>query len=131
MSLFLLQHVKAQSNTDRVMDELTETIHKTADYDNKKIAGILQIQNQLKETDPRSIERSFELTKSIYEEYKVFNYDPAYRYTTKLLNLSSHVGDEDHIASAKMNNAFTNEPLVTLDTQISLGHYSYMVLKSL
>ena len=106
LSLFLFHDIRAQSNTDLIMDELTETIHKTADYDNKKIAGIHQIQNQLKETDPRSIERSFELTKSIYEEYKVFNYDSAYRYATKLLNLSSHVGDEDHIASAKMKIIF-------------------------
>lgn len=104
--IFFYHGSRAQSNVDHIMDELTTTIGKAAEYDQKKINDIRSLQQSLSATDPRSVEKSFEITERIYEEYKIFNYDSAYRYAKKLQDLSHHIQDSNHYASAKLKLIF-------------------------
>ena len=106
ISLFFCQYLYAQADQDAIIDELTATIHQSAGYDRKKIAAIRLLEQTLNATAASAIEKRFDLTKAIYEEFKIFNYDSAYRYSIKLLDLSRQMGDPDHVASAKMKVVF-------------------------
>ena len=96
----------AQHAQDNIVDELTATIHRTAEYDKQKVESILRLQHQLSGTDQNNIVKRFDITEKIYEQYKIFNYDSAYSYSQKLMHLSHQMDDPQHIASARMKTTF-------------------------
>lgn len=106
ITLFISEGAFAQHAQDSVMDAMTEAIRKAADYDKKKVATIQQMERTLEKTSPAFMEKRFDLTEKIYEEYKVFNYDSAYRYSRTLLETGQQMGDGQHVASAKMKMIF-------------------------
>jgi hypothetical protein len=127
--LFVSEGAFAQQAQDSIMDAMTEAIHKTADYDKKKMAVIQQMERTLGKTSSAFAEKRFDLTEKIYEEYKIFNYDSAYRYSRSLLEIAQQMGDQQHVASAKMKMIFillsaglykeTSDSLSTLDVSSS------------
>ncbi len=97
----------AQSgDQDTLLTNLTNSIHRTAEFDQEKVEGIHRLQKSLQSTNVNDLQNNFRLTEMIFEEYKVFNYDSAYTYSRKLLNIARQLGDSDHLATAQMKTIF-------------------------
>ncbi|MFL9484811.1 DUF6377 domain-containing protein [Chitinophagaceae bacterium LWZ2-11] len=103
---FICLTAGSQVNTDSLLNALTKTINRTGEYDAQKLQTITALKLQLSQTNPAKADEGFELTRKIYEEYKVFNYDSAYIYAVKLQAISRHMPGAEYAAAAKMKLCF-------------------------
>lgn len=110
----------AKSDPDSLLRQLNVTIENRATYLIKKLARIETLKRSLNQTDNANLFTSY-LT--IYDEYKSFIYDSAFRYARKLQHIAYKGNDPNQIASGKIKMGFVlvssglfNEALDTLRT---------------
>src|ERR1700759_4083915 len=103
--LILLFGGKAFANNDSLLKELNENIRLSADYDASKTREIDNLKNSLplKGMSPAAL---FARQLSIYEAYKVFNYDSAYAYAKSLVRIAGDLHEPGHLAAAQLKLRF-------------------------
>lgn len=92
-----------QGNNQHLLDELNGAIGNSARYDQVKQANITAIKHSL---DHRTALGSFEGYRKLYEEFKVYNYDSAYSYTQKMLDIASRTNNDSLLNYAKLTQSF-------------------------
>ncbi|RFM27065.1 tetratricopeptide repeat protein [Deminuibacter soli] len=96
----------AYANTnDSLLTRLAATIHAAPQYDAARVKEIQQLTQAL-QSDHVTDTTIFSSYEKIYEAYKVFNYDSAYTYARRLIQLSRHIGGNNYTAAAKLKLSF-------------------------
>lgn len=114
----LILSANAQTGTTDLLEELDQAIGQREKFVQEKQDRI----ERLKVTDPgRSLSEEFAVTSQIFDEYKSFIYDSAFRYALKLQSLASRLGNPVYVDNSKINLGFIlvsaglfNETLDTL-----------------
>ena len=96
----------ASSKTDSLLIVLKKELVKKKVYDDQKEARIKKFRNLLSKTPQTDHVKLYELCSSLYEEYKVYQFDSAYVYTNKLLDLSHQLKDQSKEYDSKMKLGF-------------------------
>ena len=105
--LFLLGYsAHASSKTDSLLMVLKKELVKKKVYDDQKEARIEKLRNLLLNTPQTNYVKLYELCSNLYEEYKVYQFDSAYVYTNKLLDLSHQLKDQSKEYDSKMKLGF-------------------------
>lgn len=77
----------AFDKTDSLLTVLKTELSRKKIYDNQKELRIKRLKQQLQATPKNDFNRQYNLCGKLYEEYKVYQYDSAYVYSQKLLNI--------------------------------------------
>lgn len=107
--LFLLglcNGAQAQPNIERLLGGLNEAIRQSATYDDAKIKGIQQLQQQLAAIPENDLPAKFSLYLHLYEAYKIFRYDSAYNYVRHLQRTAYRLEDPVRIGQAGIKLSF-------------------------
>jgi tetratricopeptide (TPR) repeat protein len=104
--LLMAATVKGQAGTDSLLNELTGAIEKAPAYDAEKLKKIGQLQARLYTGSARDPKSLFLLYKDLYDQYRIFHYDSAYRYAGKMQDIAYRVGDRQMITEARLNLCF-------------------------
>ena len=93
------------SSTDSLLIELNQALAQRPVYDGQRWQriGLLTAEFATPEADDAA---KFALGLRIYEEYKAFQYDSAFAYCQKLLQLAEHLHSPDKLASAQLKLSF-------------------------
>lgn len=110
----------AQNVNDSLLRQLNTEIARKSVYEaakNERIAALKKSASGLKGR------RKFDVLTEIYEEYRSFIYDSAFRYAAELQHVAEDLGDPYLVRQASLKTAFVlvsaglfNETLVTLQT---------------
>lgn len=103
---FLGYSATASSKTDSLLTVLKKELVKKRVYDDQKEARIEKLRNLLSNTPQTNYIKLYELCSNLYEEYKVYQFDSAYVYTNKLLDLSHRLKDQSKEYDSKMKLGF-------------------------
>ncbi|MGZ3871336.1 MAG: DUF6377 domain-containing protein [Mucilaginibacter sp.] len=88
LSLFLGSNVYSSVKADSILNVLKKELARKNIYDDQKIARIKKLKETLHSTSKTDYNLQYNLCSKLYEEYKVYQFDSAYVYTQKLLNIS-------------------------------------------
>jgi cell division protein FtsB len=102
----LLCCFKCFATNDSLMNSLLSNMKQAKLYDAEKIKIIKSLETEVSKTGTKNYKSLLSTYDRIYEEYKIFNYDSAYRYATRLLNVSEQLNDSLHITDAKLKISF-------------------------
>lgn len=107
ISLFLLTTglPDALATSDSLLAQLSATIHSTADFDSARTQEINRFKQSLA-APGQSLPAVFSAQEKIYEGYRIFTYDSAYRYAHYLLHTARDMQDPHYIAAAKLKISF-------------------------
>ena len=95
----------AFANTDPLLTELSNTLPLSAAYDSARIKEINQLKESLVLTG-KDLPVIFGRYEKIYEAYKLFNYDSAYSYAIRLVQVADDMQDAPHQVAAQMDLSF-------------------------
>ncbi|MDQ2720427.1 MAG: DUF6377 domain-containing protein [Bacteroidota bacterium] len=87
----------SQRNSSQLIQDLNEAIRKSYAYDADKLKTIQQLKKALQKEHTTL---SFEGYLQLYNEYYLFNYDSAYAYAKKMLDVALQSGNKQQIAYA-------------------------------
>jgi hypothetical protein len=93
-------------HTDSLLNELTAVLEKAKDYDAAKQKSISQLESRLANNSGTDTHALFPLYRDLYNEYRIFQYDSAYRYAGKMQDLAYQAGDKQLITEARLNLCF-------------------------
>lgn len=110
----------AQNVNDSLLRQLNQEIAKQSEYVTAKNARIAALKSSVTALNGR---KKFNVLSEIYEEYRSFIYDSAFRYAWELQRLANELDDPNLARAAGLKTAFVlvsaglfNETLVTLQT---------------
>lgn len=83
--------------------ELDKAIEQSSHFDQLKEEKIVHLRKSLKTASGLIL---FDKYEKLYEEYKVFNYDSAYIYVQKQLNLAGQLGNEELLNCSRIRLGF-------------------------
>ena len=79
--------------TDSLLNVLKTELANKKTYDDQKEARITGLKTKLAATSKKDYLSQYNINVKLYEEYKVYQFDSAYVYTQKLLNISLITND--------------------------------------
>lgn len=84
------------------MEKLKEEIDKSSQYDQQKLQKIDSLKYVLKEvsSDSVNLEKRYTLNRRLFEEYRVFKRDSAFKYGLLTKSLAEKLSDKEQVASA-------------------------------
>jgi hypothetical protein len=85
---FVSNCVYAGIDTNQLFDELKRELGKKGSYDHQKEVRIQRLKSDLNNTQVNNLASQFNISNSLYDEYKSYQYDSAYVYATRLQQLS-------------------------------------------
>ncbi len=92
-----------QATSDSSLSELNNTIEKSPEYDAEKLKAIKQLKASFeKENNPDK----FSQFSKLYEAYRIFNYDSAYTYASRMQSFALAANDSFKIAWSKIKLSF-------------------------
>jgi len=94
------------SRVDSIMAVLKNELAHRKDYDDKKERRIKTLKQRLAAVPANNYERQYDLCEQLYEEYKVYQFDSAYVYTQKLLNIGILTKDVAKVNNTKIKLGF-------------------------
>jgi hypothetical protein len=94
------------ANTDSLLNQLTRAIEKVPEYDAQKSKRIDQLRVSLYPESTNDPVKLFSLYERLYEEYRIYHYDSAYRYAGKLQEMAYRLGDRHLITEARLQLCF-------------------------
>jgi|WetSurSiteA1Bulk_404760.scaffolds.fasta_scaffold01344_4 tetratricopeptide (TPR) repeat protein len=104
---FAVGFSNAQSwNIDSVMQELDKAILSRSAVDKAKTQKIENIKIMLHQLRPDEVQARYRLAESLYDEYKSFTYDSAFKYAVYMDNLARELRDDQRISSVKIKMGF-------------------------
>ena len=96
----------ASPKTDSLLAVLKKEMANEKSYDQQKEARIQKLKDVLAATPQINYSKVYSLCSSLYEEYKVYQFDSAYVYTNKLLDLSHRLKDQSKEYDSKIKLGF-------------------------
>jgi hypothetical protein len=105
--LLLVGGVTAQSNRALQLQKLSNAIQKAGRYDAGKQRRIDSIKKLLGNVRPDDLSAQFGLYKSLYEEYRLFQFDSSYHYARKLREAALQLNDPARLAYARIKLGFS------------------------
>lgn len=93
------------AGNDSLLAVLSKTIASSAGYDKTKLSEIEHLK-QPAAIHGQATATVFNNYQQIYNAYKTFNYDSAYTYATKLVNVAYAMQDAHNIAAARLDLSF-------------------------
>ncbi len=106
MIVFVTITRNGYASTDSLLSQLTRAIEKAPDYDVQKRKRIEQLQVSLYPESSKNPADLFSLYEKLYDEYRIFHYDSAYRYAGKLQEIAYRLGDSHLITEARLRLCF-------------------------
>ena len=94
------------ANNDSLMVDLTKTIQDVPKYDKQKTDKITELKRALNNISNANATILFEKNAGIYEEYKSFICDSAYRYAITLLDIAHKSHDKSLLVNAQLKMSF-------------------------
>lgn len=79
--------------TDSILNVLKNELARKKVYDDQKTGRIKKLKENLQAASASNYNLQYNLCSKLYEEYKVYQFDSAYVYTQKLLNISKTTKD--------------------------------------
>jgi hypothetical protein len=131
----------ASTKTDSLFDQLNRELSNKASYDHSKDLGINRLKNSLKATSPQNLKAQFNICAKLYDQYKSYQYDSAYVYAIKMLDISHVLKDKSKndyskikigfilLSSGMFKETFDNLRGINvkpLDDSIKIEYYSIM-----
>lgn len=111
-------HVTGQNKADNLLQELDRAITQRDHFDRLKREHIDQLKRSINEMP---LADEFDVATQVFDEYKSFIYDSAFRYAMRLQSLATRLNDPARIYRSKINLGFVlvsagffNETLDTL-----------------
>jgi tetratricopeptide (TPR) repeat protein len=96
----------SESKRDSLLNQLhAELLHKKA-YDDEKEIRIKRLKTKLGALAAGDLNAQYNICSALYEEYKVYQFDSAYVYTQKLLNISKAIHDVSRLNKSKIKVSF-------------------------
>jgi hypothetical protein len=86
------------------LDTLKAELNKKAQYDREKEAGILKLKRTLAHTP--DVNKQFNLSVKLYDEYKSYQFDSAYVFALKLQDQSRQLKDRSKEYFSRIKMAF-------------------------
>jgi hypothetical protein len=83
----------SSGKTDSLLTVLKTELSRKKIYDDQKELRIKQLRGRLGATSKTDYKTQYQLCTKLYEEYEVYQFDSAYVYTQKLLNISRVIND--------------------------------------
>src|SRR3978361_89853 len=77
----------ASTKTDSLLAQLKTELSRKKVYDDQKELRLKKLKEQLEATSKTNYNAQYNICGRLYEEYKVYQFDSAYVYTQKLLNI--------------------------------------------
>jgi len=104
--LFITFTTRAQQPTDSLLGALTKAIAKAPDYDSAKARRIARLRNALSSISSSDDLALFTAYEQLYNEYRIFIYDSAYRYAEKLQGIAYQIGNPHLITESRLQLCF-------------------------
>jgi hypothetical protein len=107
--LFIVLFVRpafSSNKTDSLMAVLKVELTKKSNYDRQKELRIRQLKQQLASLAPTDFNGQYKACDKLYEEYKVYQFDSAYVFTKKLIDISKKTNDVVHLNESRVKVAF-------------------------
>jgi hypothetical protein len=98
--------VECAPANDSLFMKLRKTIAASADYDAGKIDGISALKSSLQSSSKNDLQMQYQIIRSLYQEYKTFNYDSAFLYVRKLQDLSYKLQRPSLVEDSKIKLSF-------------------------
>lgn len=92
--------------SDSLFKKLKKTIESSPIYDAEKIAEINGLKSSLQSLPKNDLQMQYQIIRSLYEEYKTFNYDSAFLYARKLQQISYQMQHPALIEDSKVKLSF-------------------------
>jgi hypothetical protein len=91
---------------DSLFKELRKTIELSAKYDAEKITRINGLKSSLQSLPKNDLQKQYQIIRTLYAEYKIFNYDSAFLYARKLQQVSYRMQLPSLIEDSKVKLSF-------------------------
>ena len=104
--LFLFHSAFSKNGHDSLFFKLNNEIEKKKDYDDGKLSRIEKLQQDLNNATNPDLNFRYNTYLSLYEEYKSFNYDKAFRFAQKLQQTAYLLKDPVKIAFSRTTFGF-------------------------
>lgn len=92
--------------TDSLIAVLKTELAKKKQYDDQKEQRIANLKAELATINKTDYKSLYNICDKLYEEYNVYQYDSAYVYTRKLINISQRTNDNVKLNESKLKVAF-------------------------
>src|ERR1700722_8463225 len=96
----------SSGRTDSLLNVLKTELSRKKIYDDQKEIRIKKLKSALSHISTNAFESQFNIYNKLYEEYKVYQFDSAYVYTSKLELISRKLNDKPRIYESKIKLAF-------------------------
>lgn len=84
----------SSSKTDSLFDQLKNEFNQKGVYDSQKESRIRELKYSLERTSKANYQNQFAICLKLYDEYKSYQYDSAYIYASRMLDLSRQLKDK-------------------------------------
>src|SRR5690348_863993 len=98
--------VECAPASDSLFETLRNTIESSPKYDAEKIAEINALKLSLQFSPKNDLKRQYQIIRSLYEQYKTFNYDSGFLYVRRLQQLSYQMQRPELAEDAKIKLSF-------------------------
>ena len=105
LCLLVIYKPATWANNDSLLTELSTAIRQTAHYDAARLSKIDQLRFTL-HIPGQSLAAVFSKHEKIYEAYKIFNYDSAYSYAIRLVQMARDLHDARYLTAAQLKLSF-------------------------
>ena len=92
--------------TDSLLTVLKNELTRKKIYDDQKEARIRSLKRKLSAVSKSNYKIQYEICDRLYNEYKVYQFDSAYVYTQKLLNISKAINDVPEQSESRIKLGF-------------------------
>ncbi len=119
----------ANNPDDSIFVKLDSLLEQKQDFIKLKLQRIQSLNQQLRDSEQKKeLQFQYQICANLFEEYKSFQYDSAFKYTNRMLKLAFQLDDKSKINNSKVNISFIllssgmfKEALDTLTTIDSLA----------
>lgn len=106
VSIIVGSALLGQSKADSLIAVLKETIADAPKYDAIRTASIDKLKKELENTPDNDLLAQFRISSALFDEYRSYNYDSAFFYTSKMQKIGSGLKNATLIATANLNYGF-------------------------
>ncbi|HSP12505.1 MAG TPA: DUF6377 domain-containing protein [Salegentibacter sp.] len=114
ISCFFFFSISLFGQEEESLEAVLESIEKAEEYDWEKINRIENLKNELNNIDSLELQKRYELNLQLFNEYRVFKQDSAFKYGLRIRSLANQLDSLPLKATAVVNLA---------DVSVSAGMY--------
>lgn len=104
--VFCCFNIFASAKTDSLLTVLKTEILRRKIYDDQKESKIIRLKASLSHVSANDLLSQYTINSKLYDEYKVYQFDSAYVYTSKLLSISQKLNDKPKFYDSRIKLAF-------------------------